>query len=63
MNEKNKPQHVLFEPSYVGWKGLPYAIRDAKQLGVPLAVKTEEIRQNCEVYIHNEGLDCKVVLV
>ena len=48
--EKNKVQHVLFQPEAVGCdKGLDGAIKDAKHFGVPLAVKTESIKRDVEL--------------
>jgi len=48
MNKKtnNEPKYVLFEPEYVGWdKGLDKTIDDAVIMGLPIAVKSKEIKK------------------
>ena len=58
--EKNKVQHVLFQPEAVGWdKGLDGAIRDAKHFGVPLAVKSKVHAARIKLTSH----DIKVIVI
>lgn len=50
----NIPKHVLFEPEYVGWKGLMYAIDDAFSLKIPLAVYEQHKARVLEYIAENE---------
>lgn len=59
----NNPRFVLFEPDLVGWKGLSFAIKDARQLNVPLAVETMAIKKAVDAYrVNNNIRDIRVVL-
>ena len=62
--EKNRPQHVLYESKFVGIKGLPFAIKDAQHLKVPLAIHKYDEKMVLE-YIKNHELsfviDVKII--
>jgi hypothetical protein len=49
MGQELTPQYVKFDPNLVGWdKGLEGAIKDAKLFGVPLAVRSYNIKEIVE---------------
>jgi len=42
MKEDLLPKYVRFDPNYVSWNGLPYAVKEAAQFKVPIAVVYQE---------------------
>lgn len=59
-NKKNLPKFVRYDRQYVGTEGLPFAVKDAQSLGVPLMVDTleEAVRVRQELVVL--GLTCEV---
>lgn len=57
---KNFIKHVFFEPDYVGWGGLPFAIQDAGGLGVPLMVNDRDLSRVQE-YVAANTLNIEVI--
>ena len=59
--DKNKVKYVVFDPVAVGWdKGFEGAIRDAKNFGVPLAVKS--LKDMAEIRLRHQP-EIEIILV
>ena len=61
--DKNLPKFVLFEPNYTGWLGLPYAIKDAQRLNVPLALSSVREFNQASQFIQSNKIDVKIILL
>jgi hypothetical protein len=61
---KNLPKHVLFT-SANGIEGIPFVIKDALNLGVPLAIREQEINYLAHIreYVNSNGIQLAVVVL
>ena len=60
--DSTNPKRVLFEPEYVGWRGLSFAIKDALSMQVPLAV-CEKHKARVLEYVSENSIDIEVVII
>lgn len=61
---KNKVQYILYEPELVGWdKALAGVINDAKRFSVPVAVKTQILKELVEARIALTLPDIKIKII
>ena len=62
--KKNLPKYVLYESRLVGRKGLPFAIKDAQHLHVPLAIhKCDEKIVLGYLYRNDLSFDIDIILI